>query len=58
MYSVDLYSREIVNIVDAVKEGLRSPAMMDKRWYIAAAVPDDIRMSAAPSRMMVKSGSP
>ncbi len=28
------------------------------RWYIAAAVPDDNRMNAAPSRMMVKSGSP
>ena len=29
-----------------------------ERWYIAAAVPPDIRMSAAPSRMIVKSGSP
>ncbi len=29
-----------------------------KRWCIAAAVPDDIRMSAAPSHMILKSGSP
>ena len=34
---------------------IRQPAGV---WYIAAAVPDDIRMSAAPSRMIVKSGSP
>ena len=36
----------------------RMSACGSERWYIAAAVPDDIKMSAAPSRMIVKSGSP
>jgi hypothetical protein len=31
---------------------------LHRRWYIAAAVPHDHRMSTAPSRMIVKSGSP
>jgi hypothetical protein len=42
---------------DIVCQELSGP-FLARRWYIAAAVSDDIRMSAAPSRMIVKSGSP
>ncbi len=55
------YSQTVVGEIDRELNNPDRPALENVRavrWYIAAAVPDEIGISAAPSPMIAKSGSP